>query len=132
MSFLSGILGNSADKYVDQAVDTAAKAAKVKVKTMLDSKKKESSGGTSGKEKVKPMVGGDDSKKESNGGSSGGIGGIGGIGGLDGNKGKEGGGIGSLVSGKDKTESSSGGGDKDLTDLLGDIAGDMSGEKDNK
>lgn len=95
---------------------------------MLDSKK-DPSGGSSGKEKVKPTVGGDDSKKkESSKDISGGIGGIGGL--MDGNKGKEEGCFGSFLSGKDEKESSSGGGDQDLNDLLGDIAGDISGEKD--
>ncbi|KAJ8014437.1 hypothetical protein DPEC_G00040210 [Dallia pectoralis] len=114
--------GNAADKYVDQAVDGAAKAAKQKVKTMLsgadgkkpasgateakpvaegDSSKKPSSGGSGGAD-VKPVAG--EPKNPSSGGISGGIGG----------------GAASV---------NVGGGDFDLTDTLGDLAKEMSGEK---
>jgi len=105
MSFLSGILGDKADSYVDQAVDTAAKVAKEKVKDMLsgDGKAKDETGGMGD---LFPSSGDDDKKKESGGG---------------------GGMFGGLLS-TEKDDGASGGDSKssgDLTDMLGDVAGEI-------
>ncbi|XP_042565569.1 uncharacterized protein zgc:193505 [Clupea harengus] len=98
----SMLSGGKADSMVDQAVDTAARVAK---------------------NKVKEMLGGDGKEKDETGGmgdlfpSSG-----------EGEKEKEGGGLfGGLVS----SDKDSGGASKDsgdLTDMLGDLAGDMAAD----
>ncbi|KAL0964304.1 hypothetical protein UPYG_G00322010 [Umbra pygmaea] len=134
MAFLKKFLANDsgADKYVDQAVDTAAKAAKQKVKNMMAGEKKPASGspevkptagvdepkkpssGVSGGTEVTPVVGGADPKKPSSAGTSVGIGGAT---------------ASTNVAVDDNKSSVSGGADFDLTDSLADIANDMSIEK---